>query len=138
LFTVHPDSERFFVRRSRIILVLASAFGATGVALGAFAAHGLRSSVSPEMASVFETGVRYQMYHTFALLVTGWFLERGENRKLFAAAFLFVTGIVLFSGSLYALALTNIQSLGWITPFGGLSFIGGWIVLGWGVARRNP
>jgi uncharacterized membrane protein YgdD (TMEM256/DUF423 family) len=125
------------MERSRKFLVLASVFGATGVALGAFAAHGLRSAVTSEMLSVFETGVRYQMYHTFALFVVCWLMRREANRKFYLSAWLFVAGIVLFSGSLYALALTNLQSLGWITPLGGLSFIGGWIFLGWGVVRAE-
>ncbi len=85
------------------------------------------------MLSVFQTGVRYQMYHTFALFVACWVLGDGGTRALSFSAWLFVAGVVLFSGSLYALALTGLHSFGWITPIGGLAFIGGWISLGWGI-----
>ncbi len=125
------------MERSRTILLLASVFGATGVALGAFAAHGLRSTITPELLTVFETGVRYQMYHTFALFVTGLLMRGGGSSKLYLAGCLFVAGIILFSGSLYVLALTGLRDLGWITPLGGLSFLGGWIVLGWGIAETR-
>ncbi len=125
------------MERTRKFLVLASLFGATGVALGAFAAHGLKSAITSEMLSVFQTGVRYQMYHTFALFVTSWLMSAAADWKFSLAAWLFVLGIVLFSGSLYILALSNIESFGWITPFGGLAFLGGWIALGWGIARTK-
>lgn len=105
--------------------------------MGAFAAHGLKSTISVQMLEVFQTGVRYQMYHTFALFVTCWLMEHRENRKLELAAWLFAVGVLLFSGSLYLLALTDIQSLGWVTPFGGLSFIAGWIFLGWGIYKTK-
>jgi uncharacterized membrane protein YgdD (TMEM256/DUF423 family) len=94
-----------------------------GVGLGAFGAHLLRGHVSAEMLAVFETGVRYQMYHSIALLIVALLADKG---KFFRYAGLFyVAGIVLFSGSLYALALTGVVNLGVITPFGGLSFLAG-------------
>jgi uncharacterized membrane protein YgdD (TMEM256/DUF423 family) len=80
------------------------------------------------MLSVFETGVRYQMYHTFALFFVSWFLQAGQRRKFEIAAWLFVAGVFLFSGSLYVLAITNIRSFGVVTPLGGLCLLGGWIL----------
>ncbi len=114
---------------SKKYLVLASVFGLTGVGLGAFAAHALKGQWSAEMLSVFETGVRYQMYHTFALFVTSLMLRTAGNKRFGIAAFLFTLGILLFSGSLYVLALTNIVWFGYVTPLGGLLFLGGWLTL---------
>ncbi|HVH28955.1 MAG TPA: DUF423 domain-containing protein [Vicinamibacterales bacterium] len=104
--------------------------GFLGVAAGAFGAHGLRSRLSPEMLAVFETAVRYQMYHVFALLITAAVIGRmGDARLLSMAGWSFVAGIVLFSGSLFALTLTGITTLGAITPLGGVAFLIGWACL---------
>ena len=100
-----------------------------GVGFGAFGAHGLRGRISPEMLAVFETGVRYQMYHAFAILITAVALSRFDGALLRAAGWLFTAGIVLFSGSLYALALTGVAMLGAITPLGGLAFLAGWALM---------
>jgi uncharacterized membrane protein YgdD (TMEM256/DUF423 family) len=111
-------------------LLIGSLAGFLGVAAGAFGAHGLRSRLSPDMLAVFETAVRYQMYHVFALLITVLLIGRvGDARLLVIAGWSFVTGMVLFSGSLYALALTGISGLGAITPLGGLAFLVGWACL---------
>ena len=111
-------------------LLIAAIFGFLGVAFGAFGAHGLRSRLSPEMLGVFEVGVRYQMYHVFALLAVaaaaGHF---GPLRLLTIAGWSFIVGIVIFSGSLYALALTGTGMFGAITPIGGLAFLIGWACL---------
>lgn len=108
-----------------------------GVALGAFGAHGLRTRLSPEMLAVFETGVRYQMYHALALLLTAAAMGRmGDARLLVIAGWLFVAGIVLFSGSLYALTLSGVSMLGAITPIGGLAFLIGWACLALFAAAR--
>ena len=114
---------------SSLFLILGSAGAFLAVALGAFGAHALKQSLPPDMLAVFETAVRYQMYHSFALLVVGWALDRFHLQLFTIAGWLFVAGIVLFSGSLYALALTGIRWLGAITPFGGLAFLAGWLVL---------
>src|SRR5258705_5057919 len=91
------------------------------IGFGAFGAHALRSRLSTEMLAVFETGVRYQMYHAFAVLIVAAAMGRlGDARLLVIAGWLFVAGVVLFSGSLYALALTGTGILGAITPIGGL------------------
>ncbi len=99
------------------------------VALGAFGAHGLKRRVTPEMLAAFETGVRYQAYHALGLILLG--ALRGPD----GAAWCFVGGIVLFSGSLYALALTGESRLGAITPLGGLLFLAGWAF--WALSRRG-
>ena len=92
------------------------------VALGAFAAHGLKARLSPEMLTIWETGVRYHVYHALALLALG--ASRGPDR----AGWCFLGGIVIFSGSLYLLALTGERRLGAITPIGGLLFLAGWLL----------
>lgn len=108
-----------------------------GVALGAFGAHGLRAHVAPEELAVFETGVRYQMYHALALLAVAWAAARWPGRRVQAAGWLFVGGIALFSGSLYVMALTGARWLGAITPLGGVAFLLGWLALA-AAARRTP
>ena len=114
----------------RTFLLIGALAGVTGVALGAFGAHGLRSRLSPEMLAVFETGVRYHLYHALALLATASIMGRLEGNRLVAAAgWLFVAGILLFSGSLYVLAVTGIRTLGAITPIGGVAFLIAWACL---------
>jgi uncharacterized membrane protein YgdD (TMEM256/DUF423 family) len=110
--------------------------GFLGVALGAFAAHGLKATLAPEMLAVFETGVRYQMYHAFALFAAASGFARWQVRFFALAGGLFVAGIVVFSGSLYLLAFTGERWLGAITPLGGLVFLAGWLCLAWGAAFK--
>lgn len=116
----------------RVVFFVGSLLAALAVAAGAFGAHGLRGRVSPEMLAVFETGVRYHLIHALALLGVAWAATRWGSRAIPAAGWLFVAGILLFSGSLYAMTLTGIRGLGAVTPFGGVAFIGGWILLAWG------
>jgi len=107
-----------------------SLFGGLGVALGAFGAHGLRGRLSPEMLAIFETGVRYQVYHALALIAVVVAIGRWPSSSLPAiAGWLFVAGIIVFSGSLYALALSGQRWWGAITPLGGVAFLGGWLCL---------
>jgi len=113
----------------RTFLLLGAIFGFLGVALGAFGAHALRGRLSPEMLAVFETAVRYQMYHTLALLITGLVMARIDGWLFHLAGWCFVAGILIFSGSLYALALSGVTVLGAITPIGGLAFLAGWACL---------
>lgn len=120
----------------RILYVLAGAAGFVGVALGAFGAHALKARLSAEMLAVFDTGVRYQMYHVFALVAAAWAWARWPARAFALAGWLFIAGIALFSGSLYLLALTGVRWLGAITPLGGLAFLAGWLCLAWGAAAR--
>jgi uncharacterized membrane protein YgdD (TMEM256/DUF423 family) len=101
----------------------------TGVALGAFGAHGLKSRVSADLLVIFETGVRYQMYHALGLLAVGWAASRWTNVWVGASGWLFVAGILIFSGSLYVMVFTGARWLGAITPLGGLALILGWVSL---------
>ena len=104
---------------------------AIAIAAGAFAAHGLRGRLDDRALEVFETGARYHMYHAFALVIAGMVATAGPARGSRVAGWLFQIGIVLFSGSLYALALTDARGLGAITPLGGVAFIVGWLWLAW-------
>src|SRR4030095_6288007 len=113
----------------RTFLLVGALTGFVGVALGAFGAHGLRTRLSTEMLAVFETGVRYQMYHAFAILIVALAAARLDGCLIRPAGWLFTAGIVLFSGSLYALALSGVTILGAVTPLGGLAFLGGWACL---------
>lgn len=127
---------------SKTFLVIATLLGALSVALGAFAAHGLKKVVPPETVATFETGVRYQFYHTFALLFIGLMLERMQSQWLTWAGYAFITGIILFSGSLYLLTVlkatstVGLKGVGIITPFGGLFFIAGWLLMLAAIIKR--
>jgi len=111
-------------------LLIASAFGALTVAIGAFGAHGLKNILEAnQRIENFETAVRYQFYHTVALFLVVFLMDKFEDRWLAYAGFSFIGGIFIFSGSLYALSLTNVTKWGAITPLGGLLFIIGWTVL---------
>jgi uncharacterized membrane protein YgdD (TMEM256/DUF423 family) len=113
----------------RTFMFVGALMGLTGVGLGAFGAHGLRGRLSPEMLAVFETGVRYHMYHALALLATAAMMARVDGRAVVVAGWAFTAGILLFSGSLYALAFTGVTMLGAITPIGGVAFLIGWAAL---------
>jgi uncharacterized membrane protein YgdD (TMEM256/DUF423 family) len=124
-------------------LVLGAVFGLTGTVLGAFGSHALRSKLPPDRLGSFETGVRYQMWHALALLavliVDAWspsfgsstyiLVDRGAGWPVLTAGWLFVAGIVLFSGSLYALALTGRRTWGAVAPLGGACLVLGWTAL---------
>lgn len=99
------------------------------VALGAFAAHGLKERLEPAMLTVFETAVRYQAYHALGLFAAAWAAREWPGRLPGAAAWCFLGGTALFSGSLYLLSLTGARKLGIITPFGGVMFLAGWALL---------
>lgn len=113
----------------RKVLLWASSFGFLAVLLGAFAAHSLKARWGAGELLIFETAVRYQFYHTFALFGTGILMKDSEEPFLGKAAFCFISGILLFSGSLYLLAATAQRFWGMVTPFGGLSFLAGWVFL---------
>ncbi len=116
---------------SRFFLITGAATAGLAVILGAFAAHTLEGRVVPERIDAFETGARYQMYHALALLVLAWAVREWPVWQTHWAGYLFLTGMVLFSGSLYALVLTDTPWLGAVTPFGGVAFIAGWSLLVW-------
>jgi uncharacterized membrane protein YgdD (TMEM256/DUF423 family) len=119
----------------RLFFALGALSAFIGVALGAFAAHGLKNRIDPAMLATFEIGVRYHMYHAVALLGVAWACTRWPGAWTSASGWLFVAGIVVFSGSLYVLALTGIRWLGAITPLGGLAFLAGWVCLAWAAWR---
>ncbi len=120
----------------RFFFIAGSIFGFLGVALGAFAAHGLKAYMDAHLLVTFETGVRYQMYHTFALLVVALAYAKWPRKGLIASGWLFITGIILFSGSLYVLSLSGMRSFGMITPLGGIAFLAGWLCLAWSVLKK--
>jgi uncharacterized membrane protein YgdD (TMEM256/DUF423 family) len=122
----------------RRFFALGSLSALIGVAAGAFGAHALKARLPPELLIAFETGVRYQLVHSLALLAVAWAVVRWPGRATTSAGVLFLAGIVLFSGSLYALALTGSRTLGIVTPFGGVAFIAGWASLAWGAWRKQP
>jgi uncharacterized membrane protein YgdD (TMEM256/DUF423 family) len=127
-----PSSGALFVR-------LGALSGFVGVAAGAFGAHALRGRLDPDMVQVFETGVRYQILHALALMGIGLGVNRLTPRPAWAAGWLFVIGTVIFSGSLYALALSGVRVLGALTPFGGLALLTGWLALAVAAGnRRGP
>lgn len=110
-------------------ILIAAVNGLFAVALGAFGAHGLKGKVAPDQLSIFEVGVRYQMYHALALLGVAWVLSLQPSRAVSAAGVFMLLGIVLFSGSLYGLVLAKWRWLGPVTPIGGLCLMIGWLML---------
>lgn len=111
-------------------LFLGALCALTGVAFGAFGAHGLKAIISPEMLAVYQTGVTYQMWHALGLILIALLQQSPPASKLLVwAAYTMFAGIVLFSGSLYALAVLDIKELGIITPFGGVCFLIAWILV---------
>ena len=115
-------------------------FGGLAVALGAFGAHALQSQLTPDRLAIFETAVRYQMYHALGLLAMGLAERPGRadgGLRATAAAWAFIVGIVLFSGSLYALVLTDARRWGAVTPLGGLALLAGWVLLFIAVVRTD-
>jgi uncharacterized membrane protein YgdD (TMEM256/DUF423 family) len=113
----------------RLFFSLGAASAFVAVAAGAFGAHALRARLSPELLAVFETGARYQMYHALGLMAVAWAVTRWPGALPQWAGWLFVGGTVLFSGSLYALALSGVRALGAVTPLGGVAFLAGWVCL---------
>jgi uncharacterized membrane protein YgdD (TMEM256/DUF423 family) len=114
---------------TRTFATLACLLAFLAVAAGAFGAHALRARLTPELLAVWETAARYQMYHALALLGVAWALDRWSGRPAVIAGWLFIVGIVLFSGSLYLLSISGVRWLGAITPLGGLAFLAGWLLL---------
>jgi uncharacterized membrane protein YgdD (TMEM256/DUF423 family) len=117
----------------RVFFVLGAVLAGMGVIAGAFGAHGLRGHLTPELLGVFETGVRYHLIHALGLLAVAWAMTRWPGAATSTAGWLFLAGILLFSGSLYGLSLSGLRWLGAITPIGGVAWVVGWLVLGWGV-----
>jgi uncharacterized membrane protein YgdD (TMEM256/DUF423 family) len=119
----------------KVFLSLGASLAGIGVILGAFGAHALKEKLAPEQLQVFETGVRYEMYHAFALIIVALLYDKANQQFLNYSGYLFIAGVLFFSGSLYLLSSKNLlgieswRFLGPLTPLGGLCFIGGWIFL---------
>jgi|SRR5699024_4394961 len=119
----------------RLFLIIGAINGFLAVALGAFGAHGLEGKISDKMLSTWEKAVNYQMFHTVTLLITGLALFKVNVGSLVLAGWFFTLGIILFSGSLYLYSTTGIKSLAMITPFGGVTFLIGWVLFGYAAIK---
>jgi len=119
-------------------LLLGSILGFLGVGLGAFGAHALKARLAPELLVIFETGVRYQMYHALALLAVGLAAPRLGEATARRSGLAFTFGVLIFSGTLYALALTGVRWLGAVTPVGGVLLLFGWLNMAMAFGRREP
>lgn len=120
---------------ARGFAVTGALFAFAAVGAGAFGAHALKARIPPDLLTVFETGVRYHLTHALALFAVAWAHTQWPGRSVRASGWLFVAGIVLFSGSLYLLALTGVRSFGAITPVGGLLLLAGWLTLAYAAWR---
>jgi len=121
----------------RTFLSLGALSAALAVAAGAFGAHALKARLPPDLLAVFDTGARYHLFHALGLIGVAWAASRFPGAAVTWAGWLLVAGTVLFSGSLYALALTGVRALGAITPLGGVAFIAGWLCLAWAAWRAG-
>jgi uncharacterized membrane protein YgdD (TMEM256/DUF423 family) len=119
----------------KLFFATGSVFACVAVALGAFAAHALKSRLAADMLDVFDVGVRYQMYHSLGLLAVAWASARWPESSAHTAGWFFLFGIFVFCGSLYLLSLTGLRWLGAITPLGGVAFVIGWLLLAWAAWR---
>ncbi len=122
---------------ARWLLFSGGVLGSFGVALGAFAAHGLKQRLAPDLLRIFETGAHYQQLHAVAILAVGVWAAARPATVLHVGGLLLVAGVLVFSGSLYALALTGVRGLGAVTPLGGLCFLAGWACLAVAALRRS-
>lgn len=118
-------------------ITLGAVSGFIAVAMGAFGAHALKERLSEQMLAVYETGARYQMFHALALIAVGLWAREAASTAAQFAGWAFAVGTVLFSGSLYALALSDVRALGAITPLGGLSFLAGWAAFAYGAFQSG-
>ena len=121
---------------AQLALLCGAIYGFLGVALGAFGAHGLRERLTPDLLAVWKTAVEYQFYHALALLLVGLLASQRPSIALTNAGICFALGVLIFSGSLYTLALSGQRWLGAITPIGGLLFLAGWALLFWAALKR--
>jgi uncharacterized membrane protein YgdD (TMEM256/DUF423 family) len=116
---------------SRWLVLIGCVSAGLGVAAGAFGAHMLKDILEPPMLAVYDTATRYQMYHAFGMVLSGFAVRIGRDAGAVKAGWLFLAGMFLFCGSLYGVSLLGIRWLGAVTPIGGVLFIVGWLVLGW-------
>lgn len=122
----------------RVFFGIGALFALLGVMAGAFGSHALRARLAPDMLNVFEVAVRYQLIHALGLLAVAWAVTRWPGAAVNAAGWLFIAGIVLFSGSLYLLTLLGTRGLGIITPIGGVLMMAGWACLAWAAFSASP
>ncbi|MFZ6733094.1 DUF423 domain-containing protein [Undibacterium sp. Ji42W] len=122
--------------QARSFIAIAAVLMFIGVAAGAFGAHGLKQMLSADMLAIWQTAVTYQMVHGLGMLGLGIMLQQQDNALLRKAAWAMLIGVMIFSGSLYALALTGVRILGAMTPLGGVAFLAGWAMLAWAAIRR--
>jgi uncharacterized membrane protein YgdD (TMEM256/DUF423 family) len=121
---------------ARLALILASVFLLIAVAAGAFGAHALKARIAPELLSAYQTGVQYHFWHALGLLAIGVLLtQKPDSGALAVAAWLLVAGMLLFSGSLYALALSGVRSFGAVAPIGGVALLAAWSAMAWAAWR---
>ena len=130
----HRELEYEFMS-GKIFLVIGAFSGFLGVALGSFGAHGLKGKLTSDLLQTFEIGVRYQMYHSLALLAVAWAATQFSSGLIQTSGWLFVAGILIFSGSLYLLAFTGVKAWGAVTPIGGLFLLAGWLALALGALK---
>ncbi len=126
------------MKTERLFTILGSLSGFMAVLAGALGAHTLRERLPSDLLSAFETGARYQMYHALGLMAVAWAAGRRHAPATHLAGWCFVTGTVLFSGSLYILAVGGSHWIGAVTPLGGLAFMLGWLALAWSAWKREP
>lgn len=120
----------------KTFIVIGAVAMALGVVLGAFGAHGLKNKLTPDLLAVYQTGVEYHLYHALGLILVGVLINQfPQVAGLHTGGWLLLAGIVIFSGSLYVLAISGIRWLGAITPIGGTAFIAGWLWIAWSLAR---
>lgn len=119
----------------RLFFVLGSLSAGLAVALGAFGAHALKARLAPDLLAIYDTAVRWHLAHALGLLAAAWAASRWPGGAVHAGGWLLVAGTVLFSGSLYALALTGVRALGAVTPLGGVAWLAGWGCLAWAAWR---
>ncbi|MDX9795488.1 MAG: DUF423 domain-containing protein [Arcobacteraceae bacterium] len=124
-------------KSTKNFLIMACLLMATAVSLGAFGAHGLKKIITPDMLSVYQTGVQYQFYHALGLLGVAFIAHVNSTKLVNMAGNLMFTGVMIFSGSLYLLVILNIKWLGAITPIGGVLMVISWVLLAWSVFRSN-
>lgn len=134
--SLQPVGSRTSDLMERVFFGIGALSALISVAAGAFGAHALRARLTPEHLAIFETAARYQMYHALGLLAVAWAVARWPGALPVWAGWLFLAGTVLFSGSLYILALTGIRWWGAVTPLGGVAFLAGWVCLGLSAVRR--
>jgi uncharacterized membrane protein YgdD (TMEM256/DUF423 family) len=130
------ERQRVMQKPATLFMVIGSVSAFLSVAAGAFGAHALKAILEPSRLAVYETAAKYQMYHAFALLIVAWQIHETSDPRLTQAGWLFCSGIVLFSGSLYVVALTDLTWAGAMTPLGGVAFLSGWAILAWTGWRR--